>query len=240
MRRDEWGRFDARAVDAMLRVLGLATIACAATDAWAGAWRVHGGELFPWRHLPGFPLYGRAMLVVEWGLGLAGGASLATGRGRRAGISGALLATVLGLSQRFSNHRALLLIVLAFVALAPPDLGDASFAARVRPNLALVRAQLLLVYGMSALNKVAQGFLDGAALASLFGWPTGLARAISFGVVAAEVAIPLALLWRPWLGVAAVVVLHGAMAWLLPHVAPFSLVMLAMALAFVAPSDRVR
>jgi hypothetical protein len=235
MRGNEWQRFHPRATGAMLRLLGLAAIACAAADAWAGAWRVHGGELFPWRHLPGVPLYGRAMLTVEWALGVGGGIALAAGVARKAGLAAAIAATLLGLSQRYSNHRALLLIVLVFVALAPPDVDDPAFASRPHPNLALVRAQLVLVYAMSAVNKVLHGFLCGAVLASLFGWPLAVACPLSVALVAAEVAIPLLLLARPSIGVAAVVVLHGAMAWLMPNVAPFSVVMLAMAVAFFPP-----
>jgi hypothetical protein len=241
MRRGEWERFDPRAVDASLRLLGAALLACVATDAWAGAWRVHGGDLFPWRHLPGVPLYGHAGLAFEWALGVAAGSSLLASAGRSrpplallALWSGAL-ATALGLSQRFSNHRALLLIVLVFVGLAPPRTRDPDFAARARPNLALVRAQLVLVYVFSVVHKACRGFTSGAALASLFGWSHAPSQIAAWGTLAIEALVPVLLLKAPRVGLAVGVALHVAMAVLLPSVWPFSFAMVAMGALFLYP-----
>ena len=248
MRLRRWEQIDPRATRAFLRVLGLALLACVATDAWGGAWRVHSGELFPWRHLPFVALYSRSVLLVEWALGVGAGLALVSGargaRARAAVVIG-LVATIMGLSQRFSNHRALVLIVLAFVALAPLSVGkpgeDGKSSSRAHPNLGLVRAQLVLVYATSALDKIAHGFLSGDALVTLFGTPRSLARPAAWGVVGAELLIPVVLCVSPRVGVAAVIGLHVAMAILLPSVWPFTLVMIAMALLFLgAPTFQAR
>jgi hypothetical protein len=228
-------RFGRVSVDWFLRLIGAALLACVVADAAGGTWRVHAGELFPWRHLPILPLYSSALLVVEWAIGAGAGALLLAGVRRTLAVRAGLVATAMGISQRFSNHRSLLLIVLAFVALGPPCFDEDAFEARPRPNLALVRAQLIVVYTFSVMNKVAHGFFAGDALTSLFGWTPGLARALAVGVIAGEILTPLLLLWRPTLGIAAAVVLHLAMALLLPNVWPFSLTMVAMALLFAVP-----
>ena len=43
------------------------------------------------------------------------------------------------------------------LSIAPPDLARPSFDAERHPALGLVRAQLVVVYGFSALNKVTHG-----------------------------------------------------------------------------------
>jgi hypothetical protein len=238
MQLHDWERFDRWSVGACLRALGAALLACVATDAALGVRRVEAGELFPWRHLPGIPLYGTTGLVIEWALTGLGGLALLAGVQRALAVRIGLLGTLLALTQRFSNHRALLLIVLVFVAIAPPNLEAPSFAAEARPNLALVRAQLILVYASSAIGKIAHGFWTGAALASLFGWGTW-ARVAAPAVIVAEIAAPILLLLRPRAGLALVVALHTTMAILLPSVLPFSLTMIAMALLFVERRSKV-
>jgi len=239
MRLRSWERFSPRSVDAFLRMLGAALVACVATDAALGVWRVEAGELFPWRHVPGIPLYGDAGLVVEWALTGTAGLALLAGIRRALAVRVGLVGTLLALTQRYSNHRALLLIVLLFVAIAPPNVDAENFASEPRPNIALVRAQLLLVYASSAIGKIAHGFWTGAALTSLFGWGT-FARIAAPAVIATEIAAPVMLLLRPRAGLALVVVLHTAMAVLLPSVLPFSLTMVAMSLLFVPtrPEER--
>ena len=37
---------------------------------------MHGGELFPWRHTVGVPIYGHQLLVVEWSLGAVAGVAI--------------------------------------------------------------------------------------------------------------------------------------------------------------------
>ncbi len=236
MRRNDWERFDRARVDLFLRLLGAALLACVATDAVFGFFRVEAGDLFPWRHLPGIPLYGIAGLVVEWLVTILGGISLLVGVRRRVGVFLGIAGTLAALSQRYSNHRALLLIVLVFVVIETPDVGEAAsasaFAPRPRPNLALVRVELLLVYASSAIGKIAHGFWRGEALHALFGWDM-LARIASPLVVVAEIAAPLLLLTRPRIGFACVVALHAAKANLLPSDVPFSQTMVAMAVLFL-------
>jgi hypothetical protein len=230
VRWSERERFTPGQVDAFLSVLGASIVACVASDALFGAWGVHTGRLFPWRHPPGLPLYGRGLLLAEWGLGAIAGVLLIVRRWRDHAIRLAIVATLMGLSQRFSNHRSLLLIVLIFVSLAPVAPQRQPAADAPRPALALVRAQLLIVYAFSVVNKIAHGFLTGDALTSLFGWRA--ARPLSFAVVAAEIAVPVLLVVRARWGITLCILLHASMAVVLPSVWPFSLTMIAMALLF--------
>jgi hypothetical protein len=227
----ERDQFSRAGVDAFLRILGAALLACVVADALLGAWSVHGGELFPWRHVAGVPLYGRGMLCLEWALGGIAGTLLLGGLWCDVAIPLGLVATALGLSQRFSNHRALLFIVLMFVALAKIDRRGADFATVRRPALALVRAELLIVSASSLLNKVLHGFLTGQALFLLFGWARS--GPLAWAVVGAELLVPLLLVFRARWGVAGAVLLHGSMAIVLPSVWPFSLTMIAMAILFL-------
>jgi hypothetical protein len=243
-------RFARGAVRAFVAGLGVTLALCVAADGAGGAWEVHAGRLFPWRHLPGVPLYGSAGLALEWVIGIAAaGLFVVAARPHawahaalRGGLGLGLLATVMGLSQRYSNHRALLFIVLVFVALDPPDLAGspADFAEAPRPTLALVRAQLLLVYATSATGKLLHGFASGAALASLFGWPLPVARPLAATVIAAELLVPALLCVAPRLGVLAAAALHGTMAVLLPSVWPFTSLMTALALLFLPPPSLAR
>ena len=59
--------------------------------------------------------------------------------------------------ERYSNHGVLLFLLALFLSIAPPDLARPSFDAERHPALGLVRAQLVVVYGFSALNKVTHG-----------------------------------------------------------------------------------
>jgi hypothetical protein len=223
--------------------LGAALIARVALDALRGVWRIHSGELFPWRHLPGVPLYSTHWLLVEWLASLAAGLCMLLGLRLRLAVGVALLASLAGLSQRSSNQQWLMLMVLGFLALSPCGVGFSD--PRDSPNLRLVKSQLAIVYVCSALNKGLAGFLDGATLrnslldsavlpaALLAPGRDGLASALSWAVVLAELALPV-LLWRwPRLGVAVVAVLHLGFAVALPGVLPFGLLMLAMSLLFL-------
>ena len=232
--------FERARVALFLRLLGAALIACVIADAFDGVWRMHTGKLFPWRHLPGVPLYPVAVLVLEWGLGVVGGAMLLALQSCDWAVRLGLLASAMGLTQRFSNHRSLLLIVVAFVATVPLRLDDPDFAGQPRPNLALVRAQLLIVYAFSVLNKSAHGFLTGEGLMHLFAWSPLAARLMAWGVVLAEITTPTLLLLRPRIGVLAAIVLHVTMGLLLPNVWAFSFTMLAMAVLFGRAAERVR
>lgn len=235
-------RFDARSVDWFLRVFGLALVVDVLTEVLAGVWHVHTGQLYPWRHLGIVPLYPAPVLALEWTLRAGAGATLlvAAHRARAVAVALRIAAPVLFVAvlQRYSNHGVLLFLVALYSTIAPPDTASPSFTAAAHPALGLVRAQLVIVYVFSAINKLAHGFGTGESLANLFALPAGPARALSWGVVFAELALPLVLVRSPRLGIAAVVAIHVAFAAVVPGVVSFGLVMIAMALLFVR-SDRV-
>jgi hypothetical protein len=228
--------------------LGAALLAQVAVDAVGGVWRIHSGQLFPWRHLPGVPLYSTRGLLVEWLVSLGAGLCLVLGLRVPLAVGVALVACLLGLSQRMSNQQSLMLIVLAFLALNPCGAGFS--VPQESPNIRLIKSQLVIVYVFSALNKLLSGFLDGSALRGLLledaGWGAlvreigtpiepVLMTALSWGVVLAELVLPVLLLRRPRWGVAAVALLHASFAVALPGVLPFGLLMLAMSLLFLPP-----
>lgn len=211
------------------RLLGASCIARLATDWHAGIYRVHSGELFPWRHLPIAPLYPPGLLLVEWLLLAASGVALLLLTRVRAALYVALLATAMGLSQRYSNQSALALIVLSCCALKPTTPSDLA-AQAASPHLDLLRYQLLIVYVFSALNKLRAGFLTGETLSVLLDMPLSIARPLSYGAVAMELLIPLLLVTRNWrLAWLAVVLLHLSFSVLMPGLVPFGLLILALA-----------
>ena len=129
-----------------------------------------------------------------------------------------------------------MLFLLAFyLTLAPLDVTSPTFEERDHPALGLVRAQLAIVYVFTAVNKLAHGFAGGQTLSNLLGTalPQGAARALSVGVLVAELALPLVLLRWPRAGLAGVIAMHVAFAALLPGVASFGLAMVAMAVLFL-------
>jgi hypothetical protein len=216
-------------------LLGCSILACIITDIQGGVWQIHSGAVFPWRHLPVFPVYSHATLIIEWICGAIGGALLiahARSRNRMHAIIGeafALVATTMGLSQRFSNHRSLILIVLVFALVGGLDDREGS-------NETPLRAQLVIVYAFSVINKFAHGFGSGDALVDLFGWSQDFARIASWSVVACEIAIPILLMARRRsmvrAGLVLAIVLHASMAILMPMVTAFSFVMIALAVLF--------
>jgi hypothetical protein len=232
------GRFDARAVTWFLRIFGVALVWSVGAELVSGVWRVHGGELYPWRHLGIVPLYPPAVLAAEWALRAAAGLAFAFGAKRpkvmAAASRVAALVLFVAVLERYSNHGALAFLVAFYLTLAPPDPTSPSFAERLHPALGLVRAQLVIVYVFSALNKLAHGFASGQSLVNLTNGAVslGLARPLSWATIAAELAIPLLLIRAPRAGIAAVVLMHLAFAVLVPGVASFGLTMIAMAVLF--------
>lgn len=243
-------RYDARWARAALACLGAAWLALVAQETSNRLWLVHAGELCTRRLLTWPPLTPPWALFAEWGLEAGVGLLLLAGRGVRPAVRlGAVLAVV-SAQQRYMNQKALLAIVLVFLALDPPDPREPGFAERDRPNLGLLRWQFGIVYFFSALQKVRLGFLDGTSLTNLYsylgtlevsGWlpvaPLGaaltaspdLARALSWGVVGGELAlIPLSL-WAPRLTLLGAAALHGAFALYMPDVLSFTCTMLACA-----------
>ena len=244
-------RFDARAVEVFVRVLGVALVADVATELYAGVWRVHAGELYPWRHLGLLPLYPPGVLALEWALRASAGVALAVAAHRvhllRRAVRVVAPVLFVALLERYSNHGVLLFLVALFLSMAPPDVRAPSFDAAPHPALGLVRAQLVIVYVFSALNKAVHGFGRGESLANLAAHtPLGSvalsasgARALSWGVMALELAVPLVLLRWPRAGLVLVVVVHVAFAALVPGVVSFGITMIALACLFQrAPRSR--
>lgn len=243
MQRVDWiDRFDARAVGWFLRTFGLALVVDVLTEVASGVWHVHTGRFYPWRHLGIVPLYPAGVLAVEWALRVAAGLALVAGATRPRAVTLAVrvaaLVSFVAVLERYSNHGVLLFLIAFFLTLAPPDVTAPSFAGVGHPALGLVRAQLVIVYVFSALNKLAHGFFDGRSLANLLGaslggpLAPGSARALSWLVVATELAIPVLLFRAPRVGIALVLAMHVTFAALVPGVASFGLAMLAMALLF--------
>lgn len=232
-------RFERDAIPWFHRLLGLALIACVAEDISCGAWFVHSGRYFPWRH-PGFlPLYPAPFLGVEWSLLLFAGLSYLLGRRSRWVAFLAASTMLISLLQRFSNHRSLIFIVLLYLALAPRERSAAAYR--------MIRYQLLIVYLFSAMNKIDSGFLSGKTLFALGlqvhgallpdRWVhrilTGsLAEPLSWLTVGAELVIPVLLMQWPGAGLVATFVLHFGFSVMMPTLWPFTLIMMAMAVLF--------
>lgn len=216
----------AREVAWHARLLGAAMVALVVHEVWAGYPRVHAGELFPWRHLPVVPLASPAVATAEWAALAVLGACVALQVAPRVTLRLAALVALWGIGQRYTNQRALLVIVLSFLALDPPGPDPGS---RAWPNVALVRLQLVLVYVTAAVAKILEGFLSGDSLAVLLGMAPGPARAASIAVVAAELALPILLVLAPRAGALGVALLHAGFSLFMPGLLPFGLTMIAMA-----------
>ena len=234
-------RFDARAVAWFLRLYGLALLVDVATEVGAGVWNVHTGQLYPWRHLGIIPLYPARGLAIEWGLRSLAGFALALGarRPRVIVLAVRVLTPTLFVAvlERYSNHGVLLFLIALFLSIAPPDLTRADFDQQAHPALGLVRAQLVVVYVFSALNKLTHGFGRGDSLANLLAVGPATARILSWSVIAAELALPIVLLRWPRLGLPGVIALHVVFAVLVPGVWSFALAMIAMAVLFTRPGS---
>lgn len=236
-------RFDARAVTWFLRIYGVALIVDVVSEMLAGVWRVHTGLYYPWRNLGVVPLYPASVLAVEWALRGGAGVALVAGARRVRVVSAAVrvAAAVLFVAvlERYSNHGVLLFLVAFFLTIAPPDVAAEDFGVREHPALGLVRAQLVIVYVFSAINKLAHGFGSGRSLAHLFGgaMSPSAGAVLSIAVIATELAIPVLLVRRARIGLAVVIAMHVVFAVLVPGVISFGVAMTALALLFV---DRPR
>ena len=235
-------RLDARAVAWFLRLFGIAQVVDVAAEMAAGVWGVHTGALYPWRHLGIIPLYPERGLAIEWALRTLCGATLVLGahRPKLVALAVRIAAAVLFVAvlERYSNHGVLLFLIALFLSIAPPDLTGNSFADVPHPALGLVRAQLVIVYVFSALNKLTHGFGRGDSLANLLALAPGPARVLSWSVIAAELALPVLLYRWPWVGLAGVIVMHLTFAALVPGVWSFGLAMIAMAMLFIRPTTK--
>jgi len=225
-----------------LRFYGAALVVNVFTEWQSGVWHVHTGALYPWRHLPMVPLYPVWCLAIEWAV--TAGAAIALATSRRPAVVRiasrvAAAATFVAVLQRYSNHGVLLFLVALYLAIEPPDLEDPSFEEAKHPALGLVRAQLVIVYVFSAINKLSHGFIRGDVLVTLLGFSPTLARAGACVVVVVELALPAVLVCAPRAGIAMVVALHAAFTLAMPNVGSFGLAMVSCALLFL-PMHRGR
>ncbi len=237
-------RFDARAVTWFLRLFGVALVVDVVSEIAAGVWHVHTGRFYPWRSLGIVPLYPASVLAVEWTLRAGAGLALLAAPGHAkvvaAAIRVAALVLFVAVLERYSNHGVLLFLVAFFLTLAPPEVSAPGFRERAHPALGLVRAQLVIVYVFSALNKLVHGFGSGRSLGHLVGaqlasgLSPALATVLSVLVIASELAIPLVLTLRPRAGIALVVAMHVTFALLVPGVVSFGIAMTALAVLFAA------
>ncbi|MBI3299439.1 MAG: hypothetical protein HYZ75_14830 [Elusimicrobia bacterium] len=243
-------RFSPGGVRRVYILLGGAILALVSYELANRQWDVQSGLLCG-RHLLLLPRAPGWSVWVEWAAALACGAVFLTGRPPAAAVRAAAVVVLYGAGQRYMNQKALLGLILAYLALDPPDPDEPGFEARSRPNLGLAVWQLALVYGFSALQKGRTGFLDGrmlvdaltmaaetgawtpvpaAAAAALLGASPAAAAALSWLVVAAE-AVLSCLVWaRPRLLLAGALALHAGFFLLIPGTLSFALTMTACAL----------
>lgn len=252
--REEEQFFSRQTLRFFYRALGLTLLALVLFEWRSGRAALQTGELCGRRASLLIPLYGSGWLALEWSVLACCGAALALGWRRRLAARLACAAGLASLTQFYMNQKALIVLTLLYLALAPPDPEQDGVAHRAWPNIALIRYQLLIVYAFSGLMKLRAGFVDGKSLQALFenlarmpeqGWlpakPAlalfsalpGSAAAASWLVVLAELGLPLLLLRRPRLGLAAVALLHGGFMLFMPGIAPFTLVMLTDASLFL-------
>lgn len=228
------------ALDWSFRLLGAAVIVMAAQEFLAGHLGVHAGELYGRR--PAFlPLLPAAGMIALWLVQALAGLALMSGRYRKTALRIAAGAIFLALTQSYFNQKMFLAITLLALSIEPPDSEEAG------PSIQSVRAQLLLLYIASAAFKLRDGFGSGASLAAaleqigdrgLTPWialPLAAAPLLSKLAIAAELALPVALLRAPRAGVAGVVLLHLGFALCLPGLWPFTLTACAAALLFLPP-----
>ncbi|MBS2015679.1 MAG: hypothetical protein JST00_22515 [Deltaproteobacteria bacterium] len=241
MRLDEG--FDARATRTFERLFGAALLAEIATQMASGVWRVHAGESYPWRHLGIIPLAPPSLLALEWALVALAASAIVVAPAHLRRLAWRALPPLLlwGVLQRFSNHGSLFFMVSLFVAMAPPRVDRReAFEAEEHPNLGLVRAQIVVVYGFSAVAKLLHGFTSGASLVNLLGVAPSLAKAMSWGVIGVELALAALVMTRPRLALAGAVLLHASFALVLPNVLSFGVCMVSMAALWWrrAPAER--
>ena len=216
-----------------------------------------------WSFVPEPTLPTVTALAVLW---VVAAASFALGYRTR--VSGSVLAVVLAIvlgldEQTYSNHLYLMTIVVGLLTLA--DCGAArSLDARrtgVRPDVpgwpvALLKAQLTIVYGFAALAKLNAVYLSGRALArvvpwreiaSLFGMRAAVYIVIAASIAAVVTETLLAVwFWSPRWRVPAValgVLLHAGIVALMPGKVPLAIfagVMFSLYPLFWAELDSVR
>lgn len=222
------------------RLLGAATSAMAIQELAAGHLGVNAGELYG-RRPSFFPLLPAGAMIALWLAQAGAGLALIAGWNRSAAVRFAACAVLLALTQSWFNQKMFLALTLLALSIEPPDSEEAGYSVRT------ARLQLLLLYLASAAFKLRDGFGSGESLMAaleqirergLTPWivlPVAAAPLLSKLALAAEAALPFALLRSPRLGVAGVVALHLGFAACLPGIWPYTLTACAAALLFLPP-----
>ena len=209
---------------------------------------IHAGEVFPSRHYFSFiPIYPVSVFYLELTLALAGAVLLNLKKIRLAGFL-IVVAYLMGLSQMFQNQKTLILIIATTLLLNPLSQKD-------RSSIWFLRYQLILVYSISALQKVFSGFNAGSDLLLTAKYLLTIennsmikqllislqnpqvAAVFSIATVIIEFIIPVALIRKPKFGIALVVFLHFSMNLMMKDITAFSLTMLALSLTFLMDFD---
>lgn len=220
--------------------LSAALVSCVVEDVICGIWKIHTGQYFPWRHVPIVPLYPAPVLLIEWGFLFLSAWMIALGKNRRLGSLIGAVTLLVSLTQRYSNHRSLIVIVLIYLAV--------SSAKHLRFAYQMIRYQLILVYLFSALAKIDAGFLSGETLSAIGhnvrgamlpdSWVRAIlmssaSRPLAWLTVVAELGMPILLLKAPMVGFGLVLLLHCSFSLMMPAIWPFTFVMIAMAALFL-------
>ena len=222
------------------RFLSLTLCSCFIEDLACRVWFIHTGAYFPWRHLfHWIPLYPAPFLILEWACLLTSAFLILRPSQRRLGIYLASAVIFISLTQRFSNHRSLIFIVLFYLMLSP--------LTSLMNTLKMIRYQFMIVYLFSAFNKINSGFLSGDSLLALGTsirgsiipqtWvqsvlSTSFSPALSWITVFAEIVIPFLIIKKPWLGMSVLVLLHLSFSMLMPGIWPVTFIMIAMGCLF--------
>lgn len=235
-----------KATDWFYRLFGVALLTRVVEDQFNGRWSIHSGEMFPWRHMPAFPLVPTSGLVLEWVVLAVCGVGLVSGRWRILWARVAFVALFLSLAQMFQNQKLLLWFISGALSLAPPLPGG--------PVRWVLRWQLIVVYGFTAIHKLLQNFHDGDVIRGVATYlleagASGPRRLLleglsvplisqfaSVGALALELAIPLFLMTRPKVGLVCVIALHVSFSLAMPDLFAFGFAMTSLAFLFV---DRV-
>ncbi len=219
------------------RLLSLSLFSLLVEEFCAGTWEIHSGQLYPWRHFAFVPLYGTTWLFIEWLLLGVGALLLLFSRTRSWGTVFTGVSLVFGFSQRVSNHRLLMLLVLLYLVFFPVQL-----------KFKAVRYQLLLVYLFAAVHKMNAAFLSGEVFLFLSrathdSWAGDYwvrqvlagpeAHVLAWMIIGFELLIPVLLLRSPWFGFVGVGIMHLGFSLFIPGIWCYSFLMIAMASLFL-------
>lgn len=229
-------------------IFSLAIISRVISDLLLNRQGIHSGEVFPSRqYFPSIPIYSVFVFYLELTLAFVGALLLNSKKVRTASLI-IVIAYLMGLSQMFQNQKTLILIVASTLLIQPLSKND-------RSSIWFLRYQLILVYSISALQKMFSGFNSGLDLLETTKYLLGLennlfikqlltylqdprtAEVFSLSTIVVELLIPIALIKAPRLGVALVILLHLSMNLLMKDITPFSLTMLALSLTFLMDFD---